>query len=395
MFGATTSFLADDGREKLDTRVLWVVITVICFGSQTAHLKTQVVRQAKAPWLLKIMFSLGAAFVGAALAVYVSLHDENPAEVWGVYTAFVWAPGTVLLLAATSRCGVGLTVGLVCAFASVTSFVTGVAILGNAVPKVGAAIGSITLLLLGVAGLAWTTIRAEQRRRQREGMDARLTAVLVDSLMSLRVGEGRPSLFSNRASLTSNRPSLASNRPSLAAARLVSEGANSQAREVRETSDAEMEQKGIDLGGVLFAVVAGVLYGCQGLFLAHGGKLADGASMMLSQFLLMLLFGGVRWVLFVRGRPTNGHEEGTLTAAALVLALASGGLFGVGFVGQIYVLSDFGDAVGTPLTQANLVIAGLWSIIAFREVQGADLICAFAVSSSLVLAGVCLLAVVN
>merc|ERR1712039_114798 len=114
---------------------------------------------------------------------------------------------------------------------------------------------------------------------------------------------------------------------------------------------------------------------------------------MLVQLPLMLLFGGLRWLLFARTNPAD--EEGVITLGAALLALVSGGLFGVGFVGQVYVLSDFGDAVGTPLTQANLVVASLWSIIAFREIQGVDLICIFVASSALVLCGVTLLAVFN
>jgi len=259
-------------------------------------------------------------------------------------------------------------------------------VLGNVVPDVGAAIGSIAILLSGVGGLASTTIRAEQRRRMREGVDANLTTILVDAIESLRIPELRPSL-------AFSRPSIALSRPSTASARLVRDTADALVQDRAEADSAATLHKGIDLLGVIFAVGSGLLYGCQGLFLSKGGNLANGASMMLAQLPLMLLFGGLRWLLFVPSSPAD--EDGIMTLGAALLALISGGLFGVGFVGQVYVLSDFGDAVGTPLTQANLVVASLWSILAFREIQGVDLICFFVASSALVHCGVTMLAVFN
>lgn len=153
----------------------------------------------------------------------------------------------------------------------------------------------------------------------------------------------------------------------------------------------EPEAVGIDILGALFAVGTGALYGCQGLFLSNahsGAPIPNGASMMLTQFPLMIAFAVLRWLL-VRGEDPRGD----LTMRAILLALLGGILFGIGFIGQVYVLGRFGDAIGTPLTQANLVVAGIWSVAVFKEVQGRDLIGAFVVSSLGVLLGVSLLAV--
>jgi len=37
--------------------------------------------------------------------------------------------------------------------------------------------------------------------------------------------------------------------------------------------------------------------------------------------------------------------------------------------GQALAISRLGDAVGTPLTQLNLVVAALWGVLLYREVR--------------------------
>lgn len=57
--------------------------------------------------------------------------------------------------------------------------------------------------------------------------------------------------------------------------------------------------------------------------------------------------------------------------AAAALALIGGLIFSAAAVGQVLTVSAYGASVGMPLTQLNLVVAGMWGIFFFGEIKGA------------------------
>ncbi len=90
--------------------LLWAVVTIVCFGSQTVHLKLRAVRELRAPWQLKMLFSAGVAIVGAMIAATLAAQSKVWFSKWGMFTALVWTPGTTMMLVATHRVGLGLTI---------------------------------------------------------------------------------------------------------------------------------------------------------------------------------------------------------------------------------------------------------------------------------------------
>lgn len=377
--------------------VFWAVATLVCFGSQTVHLKLPVVQRARAPWHLKFFFSLGTALVGVITAVYVStVTGKTPFVQWGAYTALVWAPGTVCMLAATERIGVGLTIGLIAGISSIVSNITGITVLHDETPNVLAAVLAMLVLVAGVAALAAAAILGKQRRDSALGgaaagflpkggcnaVDVKTVAQCVDSTVNVQTAE------QDTKSYTANEEPTQESAPEY----------DPECAPVVDDRDSDKDTHRAQIVGGSCAALTGVLYGCQGLFMEHGDDdpLGTGASMMLTQLPLMTCIVLVRLsTMEVEEGRSRWKPQGDLRPQSVFLSLFGGMLFGVGFVGQNYVTDYFGAAVGGPLTQANLVVAGLWGICAFKEVRGVDLISLFAFGSALVLAGVTLLAVLK
>ena len=50
--------------------------------------------------------------------------------------------------------------------------------------------------------------------------------------------------------------------------------------------------------------------------------------------------------------------------------MIGGLIFSLAFVGQLYAILALTDSVGMPLSQLNLVVAGIWGVFYFQEVRG-------------------------
>ena len=65
----------------------------------------------------------------------------------------------------------------------------------------------------------------------------------------------------------------------------------------------------------------------------------------------------------------------------------NGFLFLVGYLGSVMASAAFGISVGYPISQSALVVAGLWSVFYFKEIQGDSLIAGFFVACGLIVLG--------
>jgi len=392
-----------DGEMGAAGACLWAMATIACFGSQTVHLKLRVCRRAKAPWHLKLFFSLGAFLVGILTALYVGVAtDDSPFNKWGAFTAFIWAPGTVCMLAATDRIGVGLTIGLIAAVSSIVSCATGALLLGDPMPHPLDAALAMALLVAGIAVLASSAIVGRQRRvaaRRPGSVSTAMQSTFLEGgtteIEAVIKDKSDMSLPNQGASSVSVDKENAQEMPDLSE---PTDNALALSPFTETPADDDDNDGHTQVIGGSCAVITGVLYGCQGITITHGeaNPLGTGASMMLTQLPLMALIVllGLSTMDVEKGQ-SRWRPQGKLRLQSVLFSLFGGALFGVGFVGQNFVVAYFGAAVGVPLTQSNLVVAGLWGICAFREVQGVDLIGLFAVGSALVLGGVVLLAVLK
>ncbi|GAB5364390.1 hypothetical protein AAMO2058_000965800 [Amorphochlora amoebiformis] len=72
--------------------------------------------------------------------------------------------------------------------------------------------------------------------------------------------------------------------------------------------------------------------------------------------------------------------------------VASGALWNLGNIGCVYsCLPPLGLAVGYPLTQCCLLVAGLWGILVFGEIRGLKSVSTFFGGAAVVITGACLL----
>ena len=118
---------------------------------------------------------------------------------------------------------------------------------------------------------------------------------------------------------------------------------------------------GVDLFGMLVAVLSGAFLGLQGLFWTEP-PLSAISTFLLAQCLWTIL-------LLLPFLARNGFEICRLRHIRVAgLSCVVGGLcYTLAFVGQVMAISGLGDMIGLPLTQLNLVVSGVWGLFYFEE----------------------------
>lgn len=74
-------------------------------------------------------------------------------------------------------------------------------------------------------------------------------------------------------------------------------------------------------------------------------------------------------------------------AVAALPGMLGAVIFSMAVLGQVITIITFGDAIGMPLTQLNLVVAGLWGIFYYQEIQGTKPISLFVFAMLMATAG--------
>lgn len=77
----------------------------------------------------------------------------------------------------------------------------------------------------------------------------------------------------------------------------------------------------------------------------------------------------------------------------LAPAMATGVMWSIGNLSSIFAAQYLGLAVGFPLTQTCLLVAGLWGMFLLRELKGLIPIALWVLSAGVLLAGAALLSV--
>ena len=146
---------------------------------------------------------------------------------------------------------------------------------------------------------------------------------------------------------------------------------------VSSTNDQKKESS---TKGILFAVCAGILFGSY----LVPFKLAN---MELLSFLFPMSIG-----IFVGSLVIFLYKRPQIDATILVSGSFSGFLWNIGNVANFSVVSNFGLALGSSLTQICLFIGFLWGLFYFKEVKDSGKIISIIFGSILLFAGAILLA---
>lgn len=163
-------------------------------------------------------------------------------------------------------------------------------------------------------------------------------------------------------------------------------------------------------GGLAAATAGGICMGMQGIPMSSGAPepYATTAVFLIAQTPLTAVLLVVWKLLLLYQKPTidSSISDGESASAPLVttmhvlppgqhapavLGIVGGVIFSVAALGQVITISRLGATVGMPLTQLNLVVAGVWGIFFFREVEGRESVGVFFGSAALALLGGCML----
>lgn len=341
---------------------------------------------------------------------------------WGMAAACFYAPGKILQLWSVRRIGVGLSTGVIASVNSVTAFAfVGVLVLGDLPSDMGMATGGIVLLLLGALGM--TVSKSNETKQQSSATSSDSSGI---SCVSVNVSSPHSQLVRRNSSRISS---------AAAAAVVVSLDGSESASNVCSSPS-------FDWPGVIAAMISGICLGLQSLPFRYGSEsggsnssltpYATAAVFLIAQAPITLLllacttgFGGVRTVgneSESESAARNGDDDtssflpstSTTTASssspckakailapfwsdveiqvpydvnAVVLSMVGGIVFSFAAVGQVISIASFGATVGMPLTQLNLIVAGVWGICFFGEIQQRRNAAMFFVFAALALTG--------
>ena len=138
-------------------------------------------------------------------------------------------------------------------------------------------------------------------------------------------------------------------------------------------SYATVGHHGLDVAGVIMGLVAGIFLGLNGM---EWQASADGLGNSLSVFFVCQF--GVTLVLlvplFLKIPSMRKADHGRIAAP---FAFAGAVCFCIAQTGQAMAILDLGEAIGMPLTQLNLIVAGLWGICFYKETTAPRMIAIF------------------
>jgi len=397
--------------------VVALVICVLGLGTQGVPLKLPSVVNANTnPFLMIAYFSLGAFSAGAVLCMVVvglMIRDNSSVVVvgavmrhlltsdrhvatvaesllqvlwegrWGLGAALVYTPGKILQLWAVRRVGVGLSTGIVASVNSVVAFVVGVAVLGDRPGDMGTASLGISMLLMGAIGMVncKPSASAEVTDTKNPEDVATLTIVSPSSQKITRRSSSCIKISMNAEPV----PEMTIQSPIAS----------------------------IDWTGILAAVLSGACLGLQGVPFRLGSSAvssafspyATAAVFLLAQGPLTLLTLTLTGCITSRTTaqiqsyqilPTHASpsktkrrffEKGDTQIRLAAWGMSAGLIFSFAAIGQVVTVTTFGATVGMPLTQLNLVVAGVWGIAYFREIRHWKSILLFFVSAALAMVG--------
>jgi glucose uptake protein GlcU len=377
-----------------------VIVAIFFFGTQAVFVKSKRIIDAGVdPFLVVCYFSCGVFLCGATLAIILSLSDMEDGFDWtryGLYASLFYAPGNILLLWSARAIGVGLCTGVVSSTAAVTGFLTGAFLVGDPVPSWTKALIGLTMLIIGAIGMSLTRVPAVQQQLAPElfiaapdDEDGQYRMMAEDSEIDFKAIEmpeiGRPSHAN-----FSVRPSEADSMSRNSSANMDRMRRSSFRAGPSDTTGKvqEFDQSGL-ITGLAASASAGMFLGVQGVPLSNdaGVPLRDAATFMMMQLLWTLALLGPLLRIKYNGMVVSGQEWNWHRETALVQAMLGGVCFSIAFGGQLFAIIALTASVGMPLTQLNLVIAGLWGTFYYGELKGRVLVGCFFGAAAIAVAG--------
>jgi glucose uptake protein GlcU len=332
-----------------------VVGAALCFGSFAVPMKAKSVQSVQLhPVVFQVYVSIGV-FLSSLPVLLLSSWSWDRFTCWAFLSAFMWSLSNMLCVKVVDLLGLSVGQGLWSGAVALVAFVDGL-LQGQELGNTALACTGIALLILGIGGLAVSS--------GSNGDDSKLKdkdAKALEAYSRSFVDEG--GMESTAASAESDRTSSAGR---VVRGVILAFCIGLLAGSIFVPLNVFTDLKGKDQ--ILYSVPFGVgaVISALGFLVVHRGLLAVGSAAPLT------------WeprICFLPG-------------------LVSGVLWNLGNICSILsMLPPLGAAVGYPLTQACILISGLWGILFYREIKGAGAILRFFVCAVVLLAGACFLGV--
>ena len=141
---------------------------------------------------------------------------------------------------------------------------------------------------------------------------------------------------------------------------------------------------GVELKGLLLAVVAGILFGVFYRFIAasmvtdfvtpEAGLLGPYSTVVCFAggiFLSNLILNSIIMQKPIQGEPIAFSRYWNTTSKNHLMGLLGGGIWGAGLLFSILSSEKAGFAVSFGLSQGNALVAALWGVLVWKEFKGA------------------------
>jgi glucose uptake protein GlcU len=313
--------------------VIGLVVCILGWGTANVFVKAPSVVRAKLhPCVLIFPPAVATGVIGMLIGAFTGISP------YGVLGGALWGPGKIAIVIATAQwTGLGVSQSVTSGSAIISSFVAGLVFLREPIGNLPIKIGCLGLLMAGVAGI--TAVRVAAARAADDARE-----------------------LESRSDFDEEKPEKGTGERTepLAGVELEAEPAASSER--RKT-----------LLGVSSCLVGGIGIGCSNMpYFYEPAETRSPLRYLAGYAIGQLLAHALVTLPYL---ALGGSAKGMWSAWAPLAA--NGALFILGYWGSVVSTAAFGLAVGYPLAQMNLIVAGFWSVFFFQEVRGARLIAAF------------------
>eukprot|EP01114_Cavostelium_apophysatum_P017967 TRINITY_DN5452_c0_g1_i1.p1 TRINITY_DN5452_c0_g1~~TRINITY_DN5452_c0_g1_i1.p1 ORF type:complete len:378 (-),score=30.34 TRINITY_DN5452_c0_g1_i1:73-1101(-) len=311
--------------------MLAVLGAILSFGTFGVPIKSKKVIDAKVDPVVFQTYKSAWVFITSLITFTYNKFSYTP---WGILGGFFWVPGGIAAVIAVNCIGLGVAQGVWSGIIILFSFAIGTLIFHEPLKSLTYALGGITLLVIGVVGMAMAPTLLKPRKE----------------VQYAQVNTDQAGLVSSEATPTSVQPA-----PGLF---------------------ATMSERKRKVLGFAAATVSGLNGACVMVPLKIAGKhgfdtssginyvFSFAVGVLLVTSALFLVYALVRIFLMKQSMPSFHFR------IMLIPGSIAGILWSAGNYFSIYAVILLGQAVSVPATQTALIISGLWGILYYRELKG-------------------------
>lgn len=403
---------------------------MLAFGSFGVPVKSKVAKSLDIDPLVMQSYKTGMCFLTSWLFLLIR-GEKVTFTPWGIVSGLFWVPGGVATIYAIKTAGLAVAIGVGSSFIVLVSFSWGIFFFDEHVHSRIEACSAVACMLCGLAGMAYysapTVAHAGHGRNARAVDDAYYQPVRPEDLDFLPPDEA----FEPVSSYFAMDEEIGGDGDEVGERDNDERQAGSSDDNVVDSSPARDEEGAIDeaidgednfedtndvtsvticggylrvqerILGILAALIVTGLWGGSMMVPMQFAPMNDKGLPYLTSFaigatVVTIFLWVVRYLYLVHKHnysPTRAF--GALPSFHFrkmwPYGCTCGLLWSIGNFFSILAVENLGEGVGYSLTQASMLVSGLWGIFFFNEIEGADAISKWFVAASVTVLGILLL----